>query len=78
MKKLSQLKVNQTAVITKIICNDELKQRFYSFGIIKGANITIEEVSLTKNTIALVVDDTSVALRLKEAKNIEVELIETN
>ena len=78
MKKLSQLEVNQTAVITKIICNDELKQRFYSFGIIRGANITIKEVSLSKNTIALVVDDTSVALRLEEAKNIEVKLIETN
>ena len=78
MKKLSQLKVKQTAVITKIICNDELKQRFYSLGIIKGANIIIEEVSLAKNTIALVVDGTSVALRLEEAKNIEVELVETN
>jgi len=78
MKKLSQLEVNQAAVITKIICNDELKQRFYSFGIIRGANITIKEVSLSKNTIALVVDDTSVALRFEEANHIEVELIEAN
>ena len=74
MKKLSQLETKQTAIITKIVCNNELKQRFYSFGIIKGANVVIEEVSLAKNTIALVVDDTSVALRLEEARTIEVEL----
>jgi len=75
MIKLSSLKIGENAVVKNITSNDELKQRFYSFGIIKGASITIEEISLAKNTIALVVDDTYIALRLEEAHNIEVEPI---
>ena len=75
MKKLSDLDVNQKAIVLKLNCKDELKQRFYSFGIIKGSEVTIEEISLAKNTIALVIDDTSIAIRLDEAKNIEVEIV---
>lgn len=75
MKKLSDLKISQKATILKLNCKNELKQRFYSFGIIKGASIVIEEISLAKNTIALVVDDTSIAIRLDEAKDIDVELV---
>ena len=71
---LSELQINQHAKIKKIDCNDELKQRFYSFGIIKGADIFIQNISLARNTIEIVVEDTSIALRLEEAKSIEVEL----
>ncbi len=73
--KLSDLNKNIKVEVIKINCPEELKQRFYSFGIIKGAIIIIDEISITKNTIALVVDDTHIALRLDEAKNIEVEKI---
>jgi len=71
---LSDLQINQKAIVKKIDCSDELKQRFYSFGIIKGAEIFIQNISLARNTIEIVVEDTSIALRLEEAKSIEVEL----
>lgn len=71
---LSDLKINQNAKVKKIDCNNELKQRFYSFGIIKGADIFIQNISLARNTIEIVVEDTSIALRVEEAKSIEVEL----
>jgi len=71
---LSDLQISQKAKVKKIDCNDELKQRFYSFGIIKGADVFIQNISLARNTIEIVVEDTSIALRLEEAKSIEVEL----
>jgi len=73
--KLSDLQQNQTATIKKIDCNNELKQRFYSFGIIEGTELTIEAISLAKNTMEINVEDTSIGLRVDEAKHIEVELV---
>jgi len=72
--KLSELELNQKAIIKKIECNDELKQRFYSFGIIKGAEIFVEAISLARNTIEINTEDTSIGIRVEEAKTIEVEV----
>jgi ferrous iron transport protein A len=73
--KLSQLEIGQNAIIQKVECNNDLKQRFYSFGIIKGATIEVEAISLAKNTIEILVEDTSIGIRVEEAKSIEVERI---
>lgn len=70
--KLSDLNINQKAKIEKIECSDELKQRFYSFGIFKGSEIGVENISFSKNTIEINVEDTSIALRVEEANFIEV------
>jgi len=73
--KLSELEVGQHARIKKIESKDELKQRFYSFGIIKGAEIFVEAISLAKNTIEINIEDTSIGIRVEEAKTIEVEVL---
>jgi ferrous iron transport protein A len=73
--KLSELQPNQNAIITKIDANEELMQRFYSFGIIKGAVIFIETISLKKQTMEINVEDTMIALRVDEANTIEVEVL---
>ena len=73
--KLADLELNQKAIIKKVECNDELKQRFYSFGIIKGAEIFVEAISLARNTIEINTEDTSIGIRVEEAKTIEVEVI---
>jgi ferrous iron transport protein A len=73
--KILDLKMEQQAKVVKIDCSKELKQRFYSFGIIKGVILYIENISLTKNTIEINIEDTSIALRVEEAKSIEVEVI---
>lgn len=72
---LSQLEKNQKAIIKKVNTLGDLKQRFYSFGILKGATIEVENISLTKNTIEINIEDTSIALRVEEASTIEVEVI---
>jgi len=73
--KLADLQLNQKAIIKKIDCHEELKQRFYSFGIIKGAEIFVEAISLAKNTIEINIEDTSIGIRVEEAKTIEVEVL---
>ncbi len=75
MIKLSNLNIGQQATIVKVDCSNELKQRFYSFGIIKGASVFVEAISLAKNTIEINVEDTSIGIRVEEAKTIEVEVI---
>jgi ferrous iron transport protein A len=74
--KLSDLKKHETAIVKNMICEKELKKRFYSFGILKDSVITVENISFAKNTIGINIDDTLVALRLEEASFIEVELME--
>jgi len=73
--RLSDLPKNRDAIIKKVDCSDELKQRFYSFGIIKGATICVEEVSLAKNTMEITVEDTSIGIRVEEARKIQIEVI---
>jgi len=73
--KLSDLPKKTDAKIINIQCSHDLKQRFYSFGIIKGATLFIETISLAKNTMEINVEDTSIGIRFEEAKTIEVEII---
>jgi len=72
---LDQINENQKSKILSINCSNELKQRFYSFGIIKGSTLEVEKISFAKNTIEVRVDDTSIGMRIEEAKQIQVELI---
>ena len=58
-----------------MVAIEDLKQRFYSFGIIKGATDSVEAISLAKNTMEINVEDTSIGIRVEEAKTIEVEII---
>lgn len=69
---LDQLKINESAIITAINCDDILKDRLYSFGIIKGVKVEIVELTLTKSTIEIKINQSKMALRLIEASKIEV------
>ena len=69
---LDQLKINESATITAINCDEILKNRLYSFGISKGIEVTLVEFTLTKSTIEIKVNQSKIALRLNEASKIEV------
>lgn len=73
--RLSDLKKNQKAIIRNLDCDIELKQRFYSFGINKNSTLIVENISFSKNTLEINVEDTFIALRMEEAKCIEVEMV---
>ncbi|GEM_PF-6796381 len=51
---LDKLSKGESAIITAIHANRELKNRFNSFGLVKGARISVEERSLGKKPSACV------------------------
>ncbi|MCK5853898.1 MAG: ferrous iron transport protein A [Sulfurovaceae bacterium] len=73
--KLSDLKKGDHAIILKIETNESLKGRLTSFGIARGTELSIEECSIAKKTMEIMVDDTLIGLRAKEASKIEVKQI---
>ncbi len=70
---LDKLSKGESAIITAIHANRELKNRFNSFGLVKGARISVEERSLGKKTIRVRINKTRIALRSAEAEQIEVK-----
>lgn len=75
IKKLSDCKKACIVKIVKLNADSDLKQRFISFGIMKGAAVEIIEYSPTKSTIEIKVGKMRIALRAQEAALIEVEKI---
>jgi len=73
---LIDLSKGQRAIVKAINTKSkELKQRFASFGLLKGAEVELVDCSLTKSNIEIMVDTTLLALRKEEAKEIEVEIV---
>lgn len=72
---LSQIEKNKKAKILKIDAQTVLRKRLSSLDITVGKEVKILETSLQKNTIKIAIGLSSVALRLSEAKLIEVEEI---
>lgn len=69
---LNSLEKGQSAIITAINANKELRSRFNSFGIVKGASVRTERYSLAKQTMEIRINKTRMALRLTEAENVEI------
>ncbi len=71
--KLNQLEKKQKAIVKKINASPQLKHRLYSLGVIPGSNVEIINHSIGRKTIEIKVNNSLIALRDNEAKNIEVE-----
>ena len=63
MKKLSELKKNQTAKIEEITCNLKLKRRLYELGICTNVSVKVLSISPLKNTYILEVKGYALAVR---------------
>ncbi|MDD2384416.1 MAG: FeoA family protein [Sulfurospirillaceae bacterium] len=72
---LSQISKNTKVMIKTITAQSLLKKRLYSLGLGSGKEVEITEISLQKNTIKIALGFSSIALRMEEAKMIEVEAI---
>jgi len=73
MVDLSQINKNQKVLIKQIHAQHALKKRLFSLGLGVGKEVEVVETSLQKNTIKVALGFSAVALRLDEAKMIEVE-----
>lgn len=76
IKKLSDCKKNCLVKVINIDAQPDLKQRLFSFGIMKGAIIEVLQIAPAKSTIEIKIDKVRVALRAKEAELIEVQKYE--
>ncbi|MCP3850590.1 MAG: ferrous iron transport protein A [Gammaproteobacteria bacterium] len=69
---LNHLQKGQFAIVTGINADKELKDRFNSFGLVKGAEIHVGQFSLAKQTMEVRINKTRMALRTSEAEKVEV------
>lgn len=73
---LADIKQNKKYKISKIsTSNNILLERFMNLGMYKGAITSLLEKSIDKNTIAVIANNTRIALRITEAKEIIVKEI---
>jgi ferrous iron transport protein A len=75
MAKLSELKPGQRAVI-KNFTNKETYLKLMEMGCVPGENIVLEQKAPFGDPISIKVSGYSLSLRLNEAEDIEVELID--
>ncbi|MDD6055002.1 MAG: FeoA domain-containing protein [Helicobacter sp.] len=69
---IDALKDGECGMITKLVVNDELKDRFFTFGITKGKTIKKVRSSLGDSTILVELNRNCIILRASEAKSIEI------
>lgn len=74
-KKLSELKPGQQAII-KQFKNNEIFLKLMEMGCLPGELILLEQVAPLGDPISISVSGYSLSLRLNEAENIIVELID--
>ncbi len=74
---LNKLRKGDQAEIIKIHADKALRDRFISFGLMRGENIIVKTCSLAKQTMEIKVGATAIALRADEAGKIEVRKLQT-
>lgn len=72
MKTVYDLTKNETATIKKLHATGDLKSRLVTLGFHRGASITVQECTPGKQTMQVNVENMRLALRINEAKEIEV------
>ncbi|WP_181881772.1 FeoA family protein [Helicobacter sp. MIT 14-3879] len=71
---LVDMKQNKSYQISKIITNDDvLRERLVALGICEGTKTALLEKSLDKSTIAILSNNTRIALRATEAKEVFIK-----
>ncbi len=73
MKRISDLKIDEEAIVTKIFAKEPVKGRLLSMGIVKGAKVKVIAHTLARQTWDILSNNTKVALRDEEASSIEVK-----
>lgn len=70
--KLSNIKTNQTGVINDVLDNP-LITKLFEFGLLPGATFKVVNIAPFNGPISILIDDTRIALRQKEAEFILVD-----
>ena len=70
---LNELKRGDRAKIVDIQADKALRDRFSSFGIMRGEELIVKECSIAKKTMEISVGNTSIAIRAIEAEKIKID-----
>ena len=70
---LIELTKGDRGEIIKINADKTLRDRFSSFGVMRGEELLVKGCSLAKQTMEIEVGSTLIALRADEAEKIEIE-----
>ncbi|MCF6174091.1 MAG: ferrous iron transport protein A [Campylobacteraceae bacterium] len=73
MKTISDLKIDEEAIVQKILAKEPVKGRLLSMGIVKGAKVKVVAHTLARQTWDILSNNTKVALREEEAHSIVVK-----
>ncbi|MFO7964693.1 MAG: FeoA family protein [Desulfobacterales bacterium] len=74
---LSEMKEGQTAEIVRIGGNGPLRRRILEMGIRKGTRVYVEKYAPLKDPLELNIKGFHVSLRVKEAAQIEVRMVDS-
>ncbi len=75
MIKVSDLNINDEAIVQKIVALEPVKGRLQAMGIVKNAKIKVMEHTLKKQTWDILSGNTKIALRGEEASGILVKKV---
>ena len=70
--KLTDIKENQSGIINNVIVNP-LISKLFEFGLLPGASFKVLNIAPFNGPISILIEDTRVALRRKEAQFIIVD-----
>jgi Fe2+ transport system protein FeoA len=70
--KLTDIKTNQSGVINDVIDNP-LISKLFEFGLLPGASFKVLNIAPFNGPISILIEDTRIALRQKEAQFIIVD-----
>lgn len=73
MRKLNDLKLNESSIILKVEADKSIKKRLLDIGFVKGEKITLILKNIGDNMRAYKIKGTIVAVRLIDTKNIIID-----
>jgi len=76
IKTLSELEPQEKGRIVKVGGRRGIRRRLLDMGVVAGAEVEVQRVAPLGDPVEIRVKGYSLALRLEEARNIQVELVE--
>ena len=73
IKKLSELKPGQKAIITKF-SNEETSLKLMEMGCLPGEEVFLEQIAPLGDPISIIISGYTLSLRLEEAEQISIDL----
>ena len=75
---LSEIKEGQTARILRVGGSGALRRRIFEMGIVKGTQVFVDKYAPLKDPLEIIVMGYHLSLRVEEASQVTVELIQSD